>query len=161
MRKDFEKHSEPYVKNQKLKCSESGKIFYLNTQDACFARVKIDEGVVSKGTSQTRCDYLVIKQGVEDIEIFVELKGDDIKRAKEQLVATYKDYATTTNDVKHYPVIVTSPVRYKNNKSTKTRTTKDAVKAQLKKIFGNAVLMKEEVVEARYNLDKNCIEKTN
>ena len=156
----FEPYSTLYTENQILKCDERGKTFYLKTQNTCFARVKIDCGV-EQNTQNSKCDYLVIKQGIEDIEIFIELKGKQIQDGAEQLIATYNQYATKTDSIKHYPVIVSSPIKNKKKRTPKTKTTTHKIKAELAQVFKNVLITNENIVKTRYNPDKNTIEKIN
>lgn len=161
MRPEFEAHSTLYRANSTLKCEEGGKFFYLETCDADFVRVKIDEGVIPRGSKQTRCDYIVIKQGIEDIEIFVELKGKNMEHAKEQLIATYEKYATKANNIKHYPAIAFSHVKEDKHRSPKTNTKLINIKAELKDIFGNILLYHKKSIEAQYVSTTNIIKQTN
>lgn len=64
--------------------------------------------MVAENTNELRCDYLIIKQEIEDIEIFVELKGNNIEHAYKQIIASYNNYATQNDNIKHYAVIVAS-----------------------------------------------------
>lgn len=124
MRQEFIQHSE--ISNDKIICKEKGRTFHLHTGNASFAKVKIDGGVVTKNTSELRCDYLIIKQKIEDIEIFVELKGNDIKYAYKQIIASYNNYASKSENIKHYAVIVASYI-------PKTPTTLQKIKSEFKK----------------------------
>lgn len=160
MNQRFELYSKLYTQNQNLKCNERGKIFYLKTQNACFERVKIDGGV-EQNTPNSKCDYLIIKQGIEDIEIFVELKGRQIQDGAEQLIATYHQYATQADNIKHYPVIVTSSIKNKKKRTPKTKTTTHKIKAELAQVFNNTLITNENIVETQYNPSNNSIEKIN
>lgn len=156
MKPEFEAHSKVYTENQTLKCDENNKSFYLDTKNACFVKVKIDKGVEPKNSKVPKCDYLIIKQNIEDIEIFVELKGEDIQKGSEQLKATYKKYATKTDNIKHYPILVSSPI-----KTTKARTIKDNIKVELSELFKNALLIKENIIKTKYSSTNNSIVKIN
>lgn len=156
MKPEFKAYSEVYTENQILKCDENNKFFYLETKNACFAKVKIDNGVEPENSKVLKCDYLIIKQNIEDIEIFVELKGEDIRQGSEQLKATYKKYATKTDNIKHYPILVSSPI-----KTPKARTIKDNIKVELSALFKNTLLIKENVIKARYVSTNNSIAKIN
>lgn len=158
MNPDFKEHSTPYKAHSILKCEENGRIFYLETGNAKFVRVKIDEGVIPRGSEQTRCDYIVIKQGKEDIEIFVELKGKNIEHAKEQLIATYEKYATKANNIKHYPAMAFSHVKEDKHRSPKTTTKIMIIKKELKNKFGNILLIDKTTVRARYDSATDSIE---
>ncbi len=79
-RRQIAPHLEIYGENEVLKCEE-GRKFYLETKNASFIKVKIDGGVEPNGMAPKKCDYMVIKNEIEDIEIFIELKGNKIKDA--------------------------------------------------------------------------------
>lgn len=152
MNKIFKEHSKLYTENQTLRCEEK-RIFYLETKEGCFQKIKIDGGV-AKNTPNLKCDYLVIKDGIEDIEIFIELKGSDIKKAMEQLVNSYDEYATHMPNVKHYPVIVSS--RYPQEDSSMQK-----YKEKLRQKFNQTLLNKNNILKTVYNQNNNAIEKIN
>ena len=118
--------------------------------DASFIKIKIDGGVEQNTTNQ-KCDYIIIKQ---NIEIFVELKGKKIQDAYEQIIASYNKCANKNQNVKHYAAIVTSFI------APKARTQLDDIKCKLKN-KGLEAFIKNMVLEVRYNLNTDSIEKIN
>ena len=152
MKEIFKEHSKLYTENQILQCEEK-RIFYLETKECCFHKIKIDGGV-AKNSPNLKCDYLVIKDGIEDIEIFIELKGSDIKKAMEQLINSYDEYATHMLNVKHYPVIVSSKYPQEDSSIQKA-------KEKLIQKFNQPLLKKNERLRTAYNKSNNAIEKIN
>lgn len=153
MRQEFIQHSE-ISSNKIIECKEKGSTFYLHTGNASFAKVKIDGGVVAKNTSELRCDYLIIKQEIEDIEIFVELKGNKITKATKQLIASYDKYANKQPNIKHYACIVSS--RYPQED-----TSMQKAKTKLMEKFRQKPYIKNEKLEVKYNQAKNKIQRAN
>ncbi|WP_142692383.1 hypothetical protein [Campylobacter troglodytis] len=144
-------HSELYT-DCKLICEENGKVFCLNTMGASFVKIKIDGGVEPNGIAPEKCDYMVIKNEVEDIEIFIELKGSDIKKAMNQLITTYDKYAMKNPSIKHYPVIVFSHYPSEN-------TSIQVAKKELKEKFKNNLLKHKDIFKTRYDSNTNEIVK--
>lgn len=138
--------------NGTLTCGKN-RIFSLQTNNTSFVCVEID-GKVEKDTPNKKCDYLIIKELAEDIEIFIELKGKKIQDAYEQITQSYARYANTNKDIKHYAVIVTSSI------SPNERTKLQNIKAKLnnQKI---TPFIKNDIIKAQYNPNNNSIEKTN
>lgn len=149
----FTPHSTQYNPNSTLNCVENNKKFELETNSASFVRVKIDGGV-EQNTSNKKCDYLIIKEIAEDIEIFVELKGKQIQDAYEQIIESYANYANQNINVKHYAIIVTSHI------SPNERTTLQNIKTRLSN-QNITLLSKNKIVKTKYNPTNNTIEKTN
>lgn len=147
----FAPHSTQYNPNSTLNCAENNKKFELKTNSISFVRVKIDGGV-EQNTSNKKCDYLVIKELAEDIEIFIELKGKKIQDAYDQITESYARYANTNEGIKHYAIIVTSHI------SPNERTKLQNVKLKLKK-QNLEPYIKNNIIETRYNPNKNIIEK--
>ena len=141
-------HSELYT-DCKLICEENGKVFCLNTMGASFVKIKIDGGVEPNGIAPEKCDYMVIKNEVEDIEIFIELKGSRFTKAMEQLLASYERYATKNRNVKHYPAIV-------HSRHPKIDTSMQIIENKLVEKFKNNLLKHKEILKTRY--DSNTIE---
>ena len=153
MQYNFAPHSTFYAENQLLVCDENNKVFYLETMDASFAKIKIDGGV-EQNTTNPKCDYIIIKQVAENIEIFVELKGKNIQDAYEQIIASHNRYANTNQNVKHYAAIVTSFI------TPKTRVKLATIKSELKKKRLKP-LIKNKVLKVKYNSNADSIEKIN
>lgn len=149
----FTPHSTQYNPNSTLNCAENNKKFELKTNSVSFVRVKIDGGV-EQNTSNKKCDYLIIKEIAEDIEIFVELKGENIQNAYKQIIQSYARYANQNANVKHYAIIVTSHI------SPNERTTLQNIKARLSN-QNITPFSKNEIVKTKYNPTNNSIEKTN
>ena len=146
-------HLQIYNENEVLKCEENRK-FYLETKNASFIKIKIDGGVEPNGIAPEKCDYMVIKNEVEDIEIFIELKGSDIKKAMNQLITTYDKYAMKNPNIKHYPAIVFSHYPSEN-------TSIQVAKKELKEKFKNNLLKHKDILKTRYDSKTNEIVKIN
>ena len=93
--------------SKEIVCEENHRKFILYANGFGFYKIKID-GDVEINTKNKKCDFLVIKQEKEDIEIFIELKGSDIKKAYEQIITSYKKYSDKSKQPKLYAAIVAS-----------------------------------------------------
>lgn len=71
-------------------CKENQRVFVLNNAED-FYRVQIDGGVVPEGEEPKSCDFYFFKK--DEIEIFVELKGGNVKRALLQIEQSIKDFS--------------------------------------------------------------------
>ncbi len=91
--------------HSEIKCEEKqSKFILLNPDRKKIDKIVVDGCIYKKGGSELRCDYAL---NYADITIFVELKGTDIKRAIDQILATYEDAKFKINSRK-FAVIVTS-----------------------------------------------------
>lgn len=153
MRQEFIQHSE-ISNDETIICKENGRTFSLHRGNASFAKIKIDGGVVAENTNELRCDYLIIKQEIEDIEIFVELKGHKIAKAIKQLIASYDKYASRQPNIKHYPCIVSS--RYPQED-----TFIQKAKKELMEKFRQKPYIKNKKLEVEYNQANNEIQRAN
>lgn len=133
--------------SKELVCKENGKIFRLYTNGIKFDKIKLDDG---QNNECKKCDYLITKQ-TKDIQIFVELKGSDVMRAYEQILASYENNKAA--QCKCYAAIITSKIPQMDS-------TVQRLKRKAHKIF-KEVFIKNNKLETRYNLVKNEIEKSN
>ncbi|CUU39805.1 MULTISPECIES: hypothetical protein [Helicobacter] len=153
MREDFLNHSRLYLENQVLSCEEKSKKFQLETQQARFYLINID-GEIENNTEDRKCDFLVIKETSEDIWIYVELKGNKIKDACEQVQATYNRYQPP-NALKYIAIVA--------SRFPKGDTSIQRLKAYAKKMGFKEVFYKERILELAYDTNdlRNPIKKTN
>ncbi|WP_302368603.1 hypothetical protein [Brachyspira aalborgi] len=153
MKPELEMHAEIYSK--KLVCGEkkNGVKFILYANGFEFYKIKID-GDVEKNTTTKKCDFLVIKKDTENIEIFIELKGSDIKKAYEQIITSYKKYSDKSKNPKLYAAIVSS-------KCPSRDTSIQNKQKELAKIFKSFLFVKNNDLEVKYNFENNTIEKVN
>lgn len=153
MKQELKMHAEIYSK--KLVCEENknGVKFILYANGFEFYKIKID-GDVEKNTATKKCDFLVIKKDKEDIEIFIELKGSDIKKAYEQIITSYKKYSDNNKNPKLYAAIVVS--KYPSRDTSIQNKQKE-----LAKIFKSFPFVKNNNLEVKYNSEDNIIEKVN
>lgn len=136
--------------NKELVCQENGKIFRLYTNGIKFDKIKLDDG---QNNECKKCDYLITKQ-TKDIQIFIELKGNKIAKAYEQILVSYDDVNRAKNlQVKYYAAIVSS-------KYPQQDTTIQNLKRKAKKIFAE-IFIKNKEMQTQYNPTNNTIEKTN
>ena len=136
--------------NKELVCQENGKIFRLYTNGITFSKIKLDNG---QNNERKKCDYLIIKS-TNDIQIFIELKGNKIATAYQQILASYDDVNRAKNlQVKYYAAIVSS-------KYPQQDTTIQNLKREAKKIFAE-IFIKNKEMQTQYNPTNNTIEKTN
>lgn len=136
--------------SKELVCKENGKIFRLYTNGIKFDKIKLDDG---QNNECKKCDYLIVKS-TNDIQIFIELKGKKIQDAYDQITESYARYANTNEGIKHYAIIVTSHIP--PNERTKLQNVKLKLKKQNLEPY-----IKNDIIETRYNPNKNIIEKIN
>lgn len=139
--------------SKKIVCEENHRKFTFHTNNFEFYKIKID-GDVEKNTTTKKCDFLVIKKDTEDIEIFIELKGSDIKKAYKQIITSYKKYSDKSKNPKLYAAIVTS--KYPARDSSIQNKQKE-----LAEIFERVPFIKNNCLEVKYNSEYNIIEKVN
>ena len=91
--------------HSEIKCEEKqSKFILLNPERKKIDKIVVDGCIYKKGGSELRCDYAL---NYADITIFVELKGKDIKRAIDQILAT--DNATKFKiNSRKFAVIITT-----------------------------------------------------
>ncbi|QLI04834.1 hypothetical protein CINF_0287 [Candidatus Campylobacter infans] len=136
--------------NKELVCQESGKIFRLYTNGIEFSKIKLDNG---QNNERKKCDYLIIKS-TNDIQIFIELKGNKIATAYRQILASYDDVNRAKNlQVKSYAAIVCQRFPQKD-------TTIQNLHKKANKIFVE-IFIKNKEIQTQYNSTNNTIEKTN
>lgn len=136
--------------NKELVCQENGKIFRLYTNGIEFSKIKLDNG---QNNECKKCDYLIVKS-TNDIQIFIELKGNKIATAYQQILASYDDVNRAKNlQVKYYAAIVSSKYPQKD-------TTIQNLHKKANKIFVE-IFIKNKEIQAQYNPTNNTIEKTN
>ncbi|MCO6173535.1 hypothetical protein NHF50_00605 [Flavobacterium sp. NRK F10] len=83
---DFIKQFSDCSSNSKV-ASENGKRFEINSSEN-FTRLNID-GCVINLNGQERCDFGFLRHTTDEF-YFIELKGSDIEKAFNQIVATIK-----------------------------------------------------------------------
>ncbi len=136
--------------SKELVCKENGKIFRLYTNGIKFDKIKLDDG---QNNECKKCDYLITKQ-TKDIQIFVELKGNKIAKAYQQILASYDNIERIKNlQVKYYAAIVCQRFPQQD-------TTIQNLQRKANKIFAE-IFIKNKEIQAQYNLANNSIEKTN
>ena len=91
--------------SEEIVCKENNRKFILHASCSKFYKIKID-GYVEKNTKNKKCDFLIIKEDNEDIEIFIELKGKKVKYAFNQIIASCEKYTDNTKKPKLYAAIV-------------------------------------------------------
>lgn len=124
-------------------CEEHNKKILFDCNGEIFYKVIIDGGVVSNNTTELRCDFMVI-QDDETIELYVELKGQDIAHAVKQIIQTIKNHGSKRAR-KRYTAIVTSTTPRKN-------TALDNAKMLLKKETFIAPFIKSNILKLKYDL---------
>lgn len=106
-------------------CKENQRKFVLNNAND-FYKVQIDGGVVPKGEEPKCCDFYFFKK--DEIEIFVELKGSDVKRALLQIEQSIKDFSYEYP--KKYAFVISSKIP----KSTDEQKTMEKFKRNNKNV---------------------------
>lgn len=82
-----------FDKRPQVKCEEKGKKYiYCNTKELEVINYNMDGGVIKTDRSvppgTQKCDNVIVTKENPQNAIFVELKGEDVKHAFEQLLAT-------------------------------------------------------------------------
>lgn len=150
MKQDFVAFSKLYNKNQKLVCSEKGKRLELQTNQAEFYKIKIDNGV-EQNIINRKCDFLILKAESENIWIYVELKGKRVKVAKEQILSTYERYKENKpKDSKYYAAIVVSKATQEIQTPKKSKTNIQNLKNELMIEGFKDVFLKEKYILLSY-----------
>jgi len=87
LRKEMpEKLCSEYLKVSKIKVSERGKqAVFLNPEKDQFVRTQVDGCLVEQATA---CDWWITRKGEDSV--LVELKGCDVSKALDQIVATFE-----------------------------------------------------------------------
>ena len=107
------------------------KMTFINKERKVIRKIQVDDCAITEGK---RCDWLVIND--EHYEHFVELKGNDVVYACEQLsVSITRLSANPTKDAKHSFAIPSRVVPSIN-------TTIQILKAQFKKKFNCTLIVK-------------------
>lgn len=98
----------------KTSATEKGKIFRIECEDRTeqFCRIHVDGCFVIDNNS-SKCDYIFVRCKNEDV-YYVELKGQDIDKAYEQIVRTLQQHYKTEKS-KIYGFIVTGKGIPNNN----------------------------------------------
>jgi hypothetical protein len=83
---------EEYKNDQEIVLKENqSKVTFLNPKSKKIRVIRIDGCVITSGL---RCDYAIVPNS--SIEIYVELKGSDIRHAVEQLKSTISQVSENT-----------------------------------------------------------------
>lgn len=86
------------------------KITFLNPNSIKVRKIRVD-GCVIQDNESLRCDYLLILSlDNQEIEIYVELKGSDVKHAVEQLESTIKTLSDNFQKKKKLCFVVSTRV---------------------------------------------------
>ncbi|WP_051420629.1 hypothetical protein [Helicobacter pametensis] len=77
---------------QLIVCEEKKKKFQLRIDNnESFYKAKLDDCIEKKKNDAIRCDYIIFNQD-RSRAIFLELKGNDLKKAVDQIEASLKRY---------------------------------------------------------------------
>ena len=88
-------------------CKEHNKKVSLDCNGEIFFKITVDGEVEPSNTDYPRCDFMMIKDD-ESIEIYVELKGQDVAHAAIQIIKTIKKHGGI--QAKKYSAIATSSI---------------------------------------------------
>nr|DAX40645.1 MAG TPA: hypothetical protein [Caudoviricetes sp.]DAX80405.1 MAG TPA: hypothetical protein [Caudoviricetes sp.] len=127
-------------------CDENGRKVELHCGNEEFVKIKIDGCVEQTGAENLRCDFMIIKKS-EDIEIYIELKGQDIKKAARQIEETLKKHGLVS--ATKYAAIATSKIW-----SPRKNTNMDFAKKILHKLMPNRYFIKNDFIQLSYNGNK-------
>lgn len=136
--------------NKELVCKENGKIFKLYTNGIEFDKIKLDDG---QNNECKKCDYLITRQ-TKDIQIFVELKGNKIAKAYQQILVSYDNIERIKNlQVKYYAAIVCQRFPQQD-------TTIQNLQRKANKIFKD-IFIKNNELQTQYDIENNEIMRVN
>lgn len=133
-------------------CEEHYKKILFDCNGETFHKVIIDGGVVSNNTNELRCDFMII-QDDESIELYIELKGQDIAHAAKQILQTIKNHGSQRAK-KRYTAIVTS-----STTAPRKNTALDNAKMLLRKETSITPFIKNNILRLKYDLGE--VTKTN
>ncbi|MGX2983196.1 hypothetical protein [Helicobacter sp. 23-1045] len=133
--------------HKELVCKENGRIFRLYTNGIAFDKIQLDDG---QNDERKKCDYLITKH-TKDIQIFIELKGNKIAKAYQQILTSYENRENMQS--KCYAAIVCS-------KYPQIDSTIQILQRKTNQLF-EKVFVKINKLETQYNLSNDTIEKIN
>lgn len=134
--------------SKELVCKENHRVFRLYTNGVAFSKTKLDDGQDSK---HKKCDYLITKN-TKDIQIFIELKGNQVANAFRQILTSYENTKCIENlQVKYYAAIVCSRFPQRD-------TTIQNLQRKASNIFED-IFIKNNEIQTRY--ENNAIVQVN
>lgn len=152
MREEFLKHFELFGKNKILSCEEKSKKLYLHTKEASFYKIKIDGGVIQDSVNK-KCDFIIIEKEKENIWIYVELKGNKLAQAYEQILKTFNQYKGNDTTINYAAIVLSSCPKV----TPKIQNIKKKLKDQgFKNLF-----QKGQIIRLEYLNKKDLIKITN
>ncbi|MBD2580275.1 hypothetical protein [Oscillatoria sp. FACHB-1406] len=136
---------EQYTKNTKIVLQDSKsknkcKICFLNPKREKILTVKVD-GCIFTDDATLRCDYALVSP--KQVEIYIELKGNDVYHAVKQIEATIAAISSDSTTIKKLCFIVSSRV-------PKQTTSIQQLQARFKKKFNASLRIKN--VQDEYDL---------
>lgn len=146
--KNLQSNNKLIVCEDRTKNSSKGKVEF-DCSSELFYRVNIDGDIEKKCGVKSRCDFMVIKSD-ETIELYIELKGQDVSTAVNQILNTIKEHGL--KNAKKYSAIVTSNIPSKS-------TALDKAKKILNNTTKTIPFIKNKILKLKYS-DQN-IKKTN
>lgn len=114
------------------------KITFVNKARKSYLKISVDNVAITDGT---KCDCALAADG-SDFEAFVELKGKDVSKAIEQLIATIERIGENCSN--RHSFIVCSRV------ATKSQSKIQNAKVSFKVRFNSSLIIKER--EIRFDL---------
>ncbi len=111
------------------------KLTLINVDRVVASRIKVDGCQITNGI---RCDYLLI---AKDIEHFIELKGQDINHAIEQIISTIKTLSSNIakNTKVSYVICTRSPL---------TSASIQNLQLKFKKHYNSKLIIKSSPLES-------------
>ncbi|MBR1375354.1 MAG: hypothetical protein IJ566_04650 [Cardiobacteriaceae bacterium] len=131
-----------------ISCKENKRVLFFNCNSRIFCKIHLD----NKANNQIlnnfpRCDYIIVSKDLEDIALFIELKGSNTVHALEQIEQSINTFGNAIN--KKYAAIVCSKIHPKFNTH----------KQQFIKRNKTQLFIKENQMQLKYNSNKQSIEK--
>ncbi len=121
----FGKNYKKYRKRERIVLEENKcKYIGINKSLKKFYNYKVDGDLISSNTKPERCDFLVIftsdDKDSDNKAYFIELKGTNISKALEQIIATFKneDIIFELKNHKYYARVISKrhPPNIRNQK---------------------------------------------
>ena len=140
------------ISNKIISCKENNKTLNFDCSKTYFYKIHLDCSEHRHLLKDNqRCDYAILSEN-KDIVILIELKGNDIKKAYNQIFEIKKNFCQNIQQI--YGAIVC-------NKVPSAGTDKQNLPRLWKKIAKTDLFIKEKQLQLKYNNTKNFVEKVN
>ncbi|MBP3194303.1 MAG: hypothetical protein J6M05_01355 [Cardiobacteriaceae bacterium] len=131
-----------------ISCKENKRVLFFNCNSRVFCKIHLDDKTNNQILNNIpRCDYIIVSKDLEDIALFIELKGSNTNHALEQIEQSINTFGKCIN--KKYAAIVCSKIYPKFNSRTQ----------QFIKKNNTQLFIKEKQLELEYDSNNQSISK--